>query len=122
MNPLTIVITILCGAALIYLGSASFIGRHMARTFAMPRTRSLEYTYEKGLEAEEFTREFFEMISENRFFIDSDLGYRINGVYYAGTDPRKTAVFVHGHTWSWHGMLCLPWEDAFVRKRNPGAE
>lgn len=89
----------------VYLGIAFGIGRYLSREFVYSKSKSLEHTLEKCIENEDFTREDFEAYELQPFSIESEFGYTLRGVYRPGSDPRKTVVFVHGHTWSWHGQV-----------------
>ncbi len=90
---------------LVYSAAAYGIGRSISRRFVYSKSKSLEYTYEQCVENGDFTEEEFASYNLEPFSLESDYGYTLRGVYQKGTDPTKTVVFVHGHTWSWHGQV-----------------
>jgi uncharacterized protein len=108
MNMLTsffVILFILIGAAVIYIVFGWSVGVYLARKFVFPNAHSLEKTYADSLESGDFTEEEFRNYQFQPFSIESSFGYTLKGVYVPGSDPEKTVVFVHGHTWTWHGMI-----------------
>jgi len=105
MDLYYIVVILIAICLAIYLGTGYLIGRHMARKFSFSKSKPLSFTYSACLENGEFTKEEFAAYNFTEFSVESDFGYTLNGVYFKGTDPKKTVVFAHGHTWTWHGMV-----------------
>jgi uncharacterized protein len=105
MDLFYIVVIILAGCLALYLILGYILGRHMARKFSFSKSKPLSFTYSACLENEEYTKEEFEGYKFTEFSVESDFGYTLQGVFSAGTDPTKTVIFVHGHTWTWHGMV-----------------
>ncbi len=91
-------------AALYYLGSV-VIGLVMTRKFIFSKNKSPEYTYAKCKEFGDYTDEEFASYRLEDFSLTSEYGYTLRGVCSPGSDPTKTVVFVHGHTWTWHGQV-----------------
>jgi len=105
MNLFFLVVSIIAGCLALYLSLGYFLGRHMAREFSFSKSKPLSLTYSVCLENGEYTKEEFEGYNFSEFSVESDFGYTLQGVFSAGTDPLKTVIFVHGHTWTWHGMV-----------------
>jgi pimeloyl-ACP methyl ester carboxylesterase len=78
---------------------------YISKKFVFAQTKSMDYTLEKSIENGGFTQEEFDELELSGFVIDSDYGYELSGVYQRGSDPTKAVIFVHGHTWSWHGQV-----------------
>ncbi len=98
-------IWIICLIVFVYYMSASAIGWHLTRQFVFSKSKSLEHTYAKCIENKDFTEEEFLSYELQDFSIESQFDYTLKGVFSPGSDPTKTVVFVHGHTWSWHGQV-----------------
>ncbi|MGM0431983.1 MAG: alpha/beta hydrolase [Spirochaetota bacterium] len=81
------------------------LAKILGDAFVFPKSKSLEFTYEQTIAAGGFTEEEFQSYQFESFSVPSDFGYTLRGVYQRGSDPRKTVVFAHGHTWSWHGQV-----------------
>jgi uncharacterized protein len=96
---------IIAAILVLYLFFSWFIGRLMARKFAFARVHSLEKTYSDSIEEGNFTEEEFASYHFQPFSLTSRYGYELRGVFSPGSDPTKSVIFVHGHTWSWHGMV-----------------
>ncbi|MBL7006222.1 MAG: alpha/beta hydrolase [Spirochaetia bacterium] len=105
MNQFYIVIIVLSGCLALYVSSGYFLGRRMARKFSFSKSKSLSFTYQACLENAEYTKEEFAGYNFTDFSVESDFGYTLRGVFSAGTNPEKTVIFAHGHTWTWHGMV-----------------
>lgn len=105
MSLLIIVLIIIAVIAAVYLCLGYFFGRYIAREFLFSKNQSLSYTYSSCLDDGEFTGEEFSSYNFTNFSVESEFGYTLNGVFSAGTDPEKTIVFTHGHTWTWHGTV-----------------
>ncbi|MCF7933478.1 MAG: alpha/beta fold hydrolase [Spirochaetia bacterium] len=95
----------LAGLLVIYLAAAYGIGRHISLEFVYSDSKPLEHTLQRCLENGDFTQETFEGYRMKPFSVESDFGYTLTGVYRKGSDPTRTVVFVHGHTWTWHGQV-----------------
>jgi len=105
MDLFYLVVIILAGCLTLIIILGYILGRHMARKFSFSKSKSLSYTYSECLENGEYTKEEFEGYNFTNFSVESEFGYTLQGIFSAGTDPAKTVVFVHGHTWTWHGMV-----------------
>lgn len=81
------------------------LAKILGDAFVFPPRKSLDYTYEQTIDSGGFTEEEFHSYQFESFSVSSEFGYTLNGVYQRGTDPRKTVIFLHGHTWSWHGQV-----------------
>ena len=105
---MSLAIGILIGCAVVLvlwtiLGTVT--GIVMTRIFTRSESKSPEYTFKTCVEQGEFTEDSLAAYGLEEFSIESRLGYTIQGVHAPGSDPERCVIFVHGHTWTWHGMV-----------------
>ncbi len=92
---------------IIMLASLKILGIHIARRFSFPETKSMEQTYRMSTDARDFTDAYFRSLNLVPFTLTSPFGYSLRGVTLApeGREPAGVIVLVHGHRYSWHGMV-----------------
>jgi hypothetical protein len=82
-----------------------YLAVRISKKFVFPQTKNMDYTLKKSIENGSFTQQELDGFDLTPFVIDSEYGYELSGVYQEGSDPSKAVIFVHGHTWSWHGQV-----------------
>ena len=103
---LTAGIIIGCVAVLVlWVILGTIIGVVMTRVFTQSESKKPEFTYRTCIDQGEFTEASLAAFGFQEFSVESALGYTIRGVHAPGKDPERCVIFVHGHTWTWHGMV-----------------
>lgn len=99
------ILLVLPALAGLYLISVIVMAIILTRKFIYPRTYSLDYALQDGLDSGEFTKEEIKNYKLQKFSLESDFAYTLRGVYSQGDDSHKTVILVHGHSWNWYGQL-----------------
>jgi pimeloyl-ACP methyl ester carboxylesterase len=100
--PITITLVLLI---IIAVMTVNYLAKYISDAFVFAEMKSMEYTLQKSIENGNFSMEELSAYQLTPFTVESDYGYMLTGVYREGEDPRKAMIFVHGHTWSWHGQV-----------------
>ncbi len=78
-------------------------GYYFSSLVITPKVKDYDKTLEMELGYGRFTRAFYDSLPKEEVYIDSPHGYTIHGVYIPVGNSRKTAVFIHGHTYTLMG-------------------
>lgn len=90
---------------ILWAAASAGIGIYISRRFVFSKSKSMEFTKATCIENGDFTQQELDSYELSDFETPSDYGYLLRGVFSRGTDPTRTVVFVHGHTWSWYGQV-----------------
>ena len=70
-----------------------------------PKTWNYEKTYAEEIEQQHFSEEFYISLPKEDFMLDSPQGYKLHGIWIPYQESTKTAVIVHGHTYTLFGSV-----------------
>jgi fermentation-respiration switch protein FrsA (DUF1100 family) len=87
----------------VYLCLSFALGTFVAFKFLLHIRYSTKHTLEHGFTSGEITPEFMKR-ERFSFKVPSPQGESLAGVYWKG-NARKTIIFSHGVSWTWHGMV-----------------
>lgn len=79
-------------------------GIQVSKNVLFPNTCDYNQSYKDEIERGRFTKEYFENIEKEEFYISSRKGYKIHG-YYFDMKSNKTIIIIHGFTCNlWFSM------------------
>lgn len=81
------------------------ISLYMVYLTLYPKTKDYDETYSHEVEAGQFTEAYYEGLPKEDFYISSDQGYKLHGIWIAKGGSRKSVVLVHGYGFSLFGSM-----------------
>lgn len=74
-----------------------FSGYYFYKVGSYPTYHDYENSLQKEIDNDMITREWYDSLSSEEIFIESDYGYKLHG-FYIDNDSKKTIIVCHGYT------------------------